>query len=202
MEKFTDKQREILISESGKKLLRYEFEMIDGKLHCQSHTQNVTFIEVFEALVEVKNHINRHIEKQNECPFHPSKHQSPIQQQAGEVSAEPSSDLTAEQIANFIFYSQATNGQSEASINKGTQLIHEYATLKTSALIEGQEKVIKENSDLVDIINEQDKEIERLSTLNRKHETQLIGIGQFCAAEKLKHPEWSELLDKIIDGKY
>lgn len=55
------------------KQIKYEFEVVDGKLTCMSHTRNVSFEEVHEALIMVKDHINRHIEKQQECPFHPSK---------------------------------------------------------------------------------------------------------------------------------
>lgn len=63
-------QKEEAKTVEGKKLLKYEFEVIDGKLHCISHTQNVTFEEVHEALIMVKDHIDRHIAKRHECPFY------------------------------------------------------------------------------------------------------------------------------------
>lgn len=116
-----------------------------------------------------------------------------VQQQAGEVSAE--------EVLDSISPNRPwrPGEKTDAMIIRA---MREYAVLQTSALkerIKQLEFACDIDTARCDLLK---RRVAQLEALNRKHETQLIGIGQFCAAEKIKRPELSELLDKIIDGKY
>jgi hypothetical protein len=56
----------------SKKVIKGEFEVIDGKLSFTCHTQNVEFDEVFNAIILLRDECNRQIDNQTKCPFHPS----------------------------------------------------------------------------------------------------------------------------------
>lgn len=60
-------------SDSNKpKLIKGEFEVVEGKLSFTCHTDNVTFDQVLNALILMRDELNRQIDNQHKCPFHPS----------------------------------------------------------------------------------------------------------------------------------
>lgn len=59
-------------SESTKEsFIKGVFEVIDGKLSFTCSTQNVSFEQVLEGIVLLRDEMQRQIDNQTKCPFHP-----------------------------------------------------------------------------------------------------------------------------------
>lgn len=61
----------------AKKYINGYFEIIDGELNFTCSTQNVSFEDVSDGLTKLRDELNRQIENQEQCPFHPSKNKKP-----------------------------------------------------------------------------------------------------------------------------
>lgn len=53
------------------KILKGQFEVVDGKLSFTCSTQNVSFDEVLCGLTLLRDELQRQIDNQQKCPFHP-----------------------------------------------------------------------------------------------------------------------------------
>jgi hypothetical protein len=53
------------------KIVRAELSVINGVLTCYSVTKNVTFDEAMEAVIRMRDELNRQIDKSGNCPFNP-----------------------------------------------------------------------------------------------------------------------------------
>jgi hypothetical protein len=59
-------------SPDKEKIIRGEFEIVEGKLSFTCHTQNVSFEEVLNGIILLRDELNRQIDNQTKCPFHPA----------------------------------------------------------------------------------------------------------------------------------
>ena len=64
-------QAEILPAKADEpKILKVEFEVVNGELSFTCHTQNVSFEEVLNGITLLRDECQRQIDNKEKCPFH------------------------------------------------------------------------------------------------------------------------------------